>query len=136
MIRSRSIFRASALLFVGALAAGCARGESVSAPAPGAMAAAAPTPAMVEEGRALFSGAGTCQVCHGAGGTGGRSGPSLADATWLWVNAESPTLWNDLTQLIRVGVPQPRQAPVPMPGFEGRLTDDQMRAIAAYVMSL
>jgi uncharacterized membrane protein len=80
--------------------------------------AAAPSPASVEAGRAVYASAG-CGMCHtlaDAGSTGGI-GPKL-DAS-----APSPALVRD-----RV-----RNGQGAMPAFAGRLTDQEIDAVAAYV---
>jgi mono/diheme cytochrome c family protein len=40
-------------------------------------------PAVMEKGKALFAGAGTCFVCHGPAGEGGPVGPPLAKNEWV-----------------------------------------------------
>lgn len=40
-------------------------------------------PAVMEKGKAIFTGAGTCFVCHGANGEGGPVGPALANNEWV-----------------------------------------------------
>ena len=129
------IRKTAGVFVVGALAAGCA--SSGGAGAGGAMAAPAATPEMVAQGQSLYSGAGNCQTCHGAGGAGGRFGPSLTDGDWLWFDASSPNLLTEMAALIRTGVSEPRGGATPMPAMGGgNLSDDQVLALAAYVMSL
>jgi mono/diheme cytochrome c family protein len=94
------------------------------------------TPEMIQAGRAVFSGAGNCQTCHGANGQNGRFGPNLADGEWLWVQANSPTFVSDIADIVRRGIPEPRGT-TPMPAMGGRaLTEDQIIAVGAYVASL
>lgn len=121
-----------------AVAAACA---PAAAPAGGtgggaaASAAVTVTPELIAEGRTVY-GSSNCGVCHGATGTGGRSGPNLADDTWIWVNPAQP-VHPQLVTIIRNGVPEPREAQVPMPPMGGRqLTEQQLNAVAAYVGSL
>jgi mono/diheme cytochrome c family protein len=40
-------------------------------------------PAVMEKGKAIYTGAGTCFVCHGAAGEGGPLGPPLANNEWV-----------------------------------------------------
>lgn len=87
-----------------------------------------------EEGRRLFTGQGGCHACHGPQATGTALGPDMTDDVWL--NVEEPTMEN-IMAVIRTGVPQPVQYPAPMPPMGGaRLTDDQIHALAAYVLAI
>jgi len=129
------IRRIAGVFVIGALAAGCA--SAGGAEAGGAMAAPAVTPEMIAQGQALYSGTGNCQTCHGAGGAGGRFGPSLADGDWLWFDASSPNLLTEMAALIRAGVPEPRGGGLSMPAMGGgNLSEDQVLALAAYLVSL
>jgi mono/diheme cytochrome c family protein len=96
--------------------------------------AAAPagvTQAMVEEGAQLY---GTvCVACHGGGGTGSPAGPQLSDSEWIHISGA----YDEITQLIQVGVPNPVQYPGAMPPLGGgSFTPDQVRSLAAYVFAL
>ncbi len=59
--------------------------------------------------------------------------PNLTDAEWL--NIEAPVTVDKVKMLIKGGVAEPKQFPAPMPAM-GHLSDDQVNAIAAYVISL
>jgi mono/diheme cytochrome c family protein len=86
------------------------------------------------EGRRLFAGPGGCAACHGPQATGTQLGPDLTDDQWL--NVAEPSM-DELMRVIREGVQQPVQYPAPMPAMGGaRLTDDQIHALAAYIMAL
>jgi mono/diheme cytochrome c family protein len=90
----------------------------------------------VEEGRQVFAGAGICFTCHGQNAQGTPLGPNLADGQWLWVE-EGPNFQAELANVIRAGVPQPREYPAPMPPRGGaNLSDQQIDAVAAYLISL
>jgi cytochrome c oxidase cbb3-type subunit 3 len=65
-----------------------------------------------------------CNGCHGTGG-GGSYGPALSDGRWRYGH----TL-DDVVATIRDGRPNG------MPPFGGRVRDDQLRQLAAYVRSL
>jgi mono/diheme cytochrome c family protein len=115
---------------------------TVAAPAP-APAATAPagtatlpagvTAEMVTEGQQLFSGAGNCFTCHGQDAKGTQLAPNLTDSEWL----NSDGTFEAVVQTIAVGVPTPKQHPAPMPAKGGSsITDDQVRAVAAYVYSI
>lgn len=87
-----------------------------------------------QQGKQLFSGQGGCHACHGPQATGTQLAPDLTDGTWI--NVSGPTM-DEVTQLIRTGVPQPKEHPGPMPPMGGaNLTDEQIQALAAYVVGL
>lgn len=78
-------------------------------------------------------GGGTCYVCHGQDAKGSGVGPNLTDGEWL--NTDGTLA--GITKTIESGVPQPKQAPAPMPPMGGAsLSPDQVKAVAAYVHSL
>ena len=114
-----------------------------AAPAPGATtppatpgAAPAAGGDLVAQGQQVYNGAGICMTCHGPNGQGTVLAPNLADDTWIWSDGSQP-LEPQLVEIIRTGVPQPREHPAPMPPMGGAsLTDDQLNAVAAYVASL
>jgi mono/diheme cytochrome c family protein len=85
---------------------------------------------MARQGRDLFI--VSCAACHDANGSGTALGPSLIDENWIHVTREM----EPVMQVIRTGIPQPREYPVPMPPREGDFSDDQLRAVAAYVVAL
>ncbi|MEM8485414.1 MAG: cytochrome c [Bacteroidota bacterium] len=128
----------SLLVIAALISVGCA-GESR---APAASEASAPVTEaettsdedpVVAEGKALFSGTAICYTCHGAAGEGSDFAPNLTDDEWL--NIEPPADIEKLVALIKVGVPKPKQYPGMMPPM-GHLTDDQLGAVATYVLSL
>lgn len=91
------------------------------------------TPQMVEEGEEIYHGEGLCSVCHGAEGSGGAIGPDLTDQEWLHGDGS----YAYLVRRINEGVSQPRQAAATMPPRGGSsISQDQVRAVAAYVWSL
>ncbi|HEX9937009.1 MAG TPA: cytochrome c [Longimicrobium sp.] len=89
------------------------------------------TQAMVDEGQTQF---GTvCVGCHGPGGVGTPAAPALNDASWINVSGAYPEIVN----IINTGVPAPKQHTGAMPPKGGgSFTDDQVRALAAYVFAL
>lgn len=93
---------------------------------------------MVALGNEIFHGRqanAICYTCHGMDATGGPGGlgPNLTDGEWLHNDASYGAIINT----IRTGVPQPVNAPAPMPPYGGAtLSDEQLRAVAAYVYSL
>ncbi len=75
-----------------------------------------------------------CTPCHGTGATGGRGYPNLNDDDWLWggdINA--------LYQTIAHGIRDPADGETrisEMPAFTEMLKPDEVRQVAAYVVSL
>lgn len=93
------------------------------------------TAEMIREGRAVFHSAGLCMVCHGPEGKGQAGlGPNLSDDEWL----HSSGSYADIVDQIRTGVPagQSTTGLVMPPKGGSAITDDQVRAVAAYVWSL
>jgi mono/diheme cytochrome c family protein len=93
------------------------------------------TAAMVEEGDGIFHGAGICMSCHGANGEGiPNLGANLTDDEWLHIDGS----YESIVQNILKGVTaQESSSGVPMPAKGGTaITDDQVRAVAAYVWTL
>lgn len=116
-----------------AVAPGAPSASAAPGPAPDASAI---TPQMVALGDSIFkgqAGGGTCYACHGMEAKGGPLAPDLTDAQW--VNGDGS--YGFIVQTVRQGVPQPKQAPAPMPPMGGAsLNDDQVTAVSAYVYSL
>ena len=107
--------------------------STASTPAPNTSEPAEIDPALIAEGKTLFDGTAICFTCHGAGGVGSTLAPNLTDAEWL--NIEAPVTLDKLKMVIKNGVTEPRQFAAPMPAM-GHLSDDQITAVATYVMSL
>lgn len=124
-------------------AAGCARGTASAtgsmspAPAPVNALPAGVTDALIASGERLFNG-GACTRCHGANGVGGQNGPSLVSGPWLHASANVA----DIARVITAGVPKEmvkdpsRRFGMNPRGGPMALTDDQVRAVAAYVWSI
>ncbi len=88
---------------------------------------------MAQEGQDLFHGAGVCVTCHLRGGGGGPLAPDLTDDVWLNIDGE----YESIVNLVMTGVPLPQEHPGPMlPRAGTSITDDQVRAVAAYVFTL
>lgn len=83
------------------------------------------------QGRKLY--AESCVVCHGQNGEGTQLGSSLADAEW--VQAQGGTL-EAIEQVVREGVAEPENYPVPMHPYGELLNPEQIRAVSAYTYSL
>ena len=105
---------------------------AAAAPAPGG----AQSPQQVALGDSIFHGqvaGGTCTACHGQDAKGTAVAPNLTDSEWL--NGDGS--YDFIVQTITTGVPKPKQHPAPMPPKGGAmLTDEQVKAAAAYVYSL
>jgi mono/diheme cytochrome c family protein len=130
--------------------AACGGGEqqqAEAAPGPPEATAAAPaalpagelpagvTPAMVEEGKTLYHGAGICYTCHGPNGTGVTGlGPALGDGEWLHSDGSYDAIVAQILKGVSAGE---SKTGVAMPSKGGAaITDDQAKAVAAYVYSL
>jgi len=87
-------------------------------------------------GRKIFHGevsGATCAGCHGADGIGTPVGANLSSGTWLWGDGSLQSI----TDLIRNGVPKPKQHLGAMPPFGGvHLSDQDLAAVAAYVWAI
>jgi mono/diheme cytochrome c family protein len=111
-----------------------------AATAPAKPEAAAPSgtaaeysPELVAKGDALFHGSGNCYACHGSKGEG-LVGPNLTDAEWI----HSKGSYDEIVAQIEKGVPKEgSKSGIAMPPKGGAtLSDDDVKAIAAYVHSL
>ncbi|HEX6309099.1 MAG TPA: cytochrome c [Longimicrobiales bacterium] len=90
------------------------------------------TQEMVAEGEQIFN-QQICFTCHGANGVGTPLGPVMTDQEWLNVDGT----YEAIVEVVRTGVAQPVQYPSPMPPMGGiQLSEDQIRAVAAYVYAL
>lgn len=95
------------------------------------------TPEMIAAGKQIFEGNGICFTCHGMNAKGGPLAPDLTDDTWLWLDPAQGNMLGQIEQIVRQGVPQPKEAPAPMQPMGGaQLTDEQIRDVSAYVLSL
>lgn len=149
MINSRLARPALALLALAAIGACSKKSPSTSpspaaspassaAPAASAVAARPFTAAMLAEGDSIFH-ARSCKNCHGPEGKGAANGPDLTDQTFLHVD----NTYASYVNLVTTGVPADQikdpSHHVPMGARGGRptpLSDDQIKAVAAYAYSL
>ena len=76
-----------------------------------------------------------CQVCHGAGGTGGPGFPRLNDGIWLWGGTAE-----EIETTLRFGINSPhadtRFAQMPAFGRDGLLPRPDILALTEYVLTL
>lgn len=94
---------------------------------------AAVTPAAITLGDSLFHSKGNCYACHGAKAQG-AVGPSLTDAEWI----HSDGSYDAIVKQINEGVTaEQSKSKIPMPPKGGAtISDDEVKAVAAYVYSL
>jgi cbb3-type cytochrome c oxidase subunit III len=94
---------------------------------------AAVTPAAIAQGDSIFHSAGNCYACHGANAQG-AVGPNLTDAEWI----HSDGSYDAIVKQITTGVPKEEsKSGIAMPPKGGStITDDEVKAVAAYVYSL
>ena len=91
------------------------------------------TQAMVAEGERIFTGEGICFTCHMQGGVGGPLAPNLTDDVWINIDGS----YESIVQNIMTGVPEPKEHPgIMLPKGGTNITDEQVRAVAAYVWTL
>lgn len=85
------------------------------------------TAEMIEQGRLVYTGAGTCFACHGGQLEGGPIAPSLSDD--LWKNGSGD--YASILQAVRDGVDGTAMAAYP-----GGISDEQAQQVAAYVWAV
>ena len=98
--------------------------------------AAAPagvTPAAIAKGDSIFHKDGMCYACHGSNAQG-AVGPNLTDAEWLHGDGS----YDMIVATVTSGVPTEKaKKGIAMPPKGGSsITDEQVKAVAAYVYSL
>ncbi|MBB4954070.1 cytochrome c oxidase cbb3-type subunit 3 [Agrobacterium vitis] len=75
-----------------------------------------------------------CSPCHGSGAAGGQGYPNLNDDDWLW-GGSIDAIYTTLQHGIRyAGDPETRTSE--MPAFADILKPEEIRQVAAYVVSL
>lgn len=91
------------------------------------------TPAMVAAGKKYFQGEGLCTACHGTDAKG-TIGPDLTDQQWLHGKGHYP----ELVARVFAGVPMDssKSGQIMPPRGGSGLSDEQVRAVAAYVWTL
>jgi mono/diheme cytochrome c family protein len=98
-----------------------------------AQAPAAVTPAAIALGDSLFHSKGNCYACHGANAQG-AVGPNLTDAEWIHSDGSYDAIVKQLTTGVTA---EESKSKIPMPPKGGsQITDDEVKAVAAYVYSL
>jgi mono/diheme cytochrome c family protein len=94
---------------------------------------AGPSPELVQKGDSIFHKTGLCYACHGANAQG-AVGPNLTDAEWIHGDGS----YDFIAATVTAGVPKEKaKSGVPMPPKGGSaISDDDVKAVAAYVYSL
>jgi mono/diheme cytochrome c family protein len=98
-----------------------------------AAAPAAVTPAAIAKGDSIYHKNGMCYACHGTNAEG-AVGPSLTDAEWLHGDGS----YDMIVATVTAGIPAEKaKKGIPMPPKGGSsITDEEVKAVAAYVYSL
>ncbi len=91
------------------------------------------TKEMVAKGNEIYHKQGLCYACHGQDAKG-LVGPNLTDDVWL----HSKGTFEDIVKQVTTGVTKEQsKSGVPMPAKGGSsISDDDVKAVAAYVYSL
>ena len=91
------------------------------------------TPAAIAQGDSIFHKDGLCYACHGSNAEG-AVGPNLTDAEWLHGDGS----YDMIVATVTSGVPADKaKKGIAMPPKGGSsITDEQVKAVAAYVYSL
>lgn len=93
------------------------------------------TQEMVQEGKQLFTGAGLCSVCHGNDATGMPGlGADLTDDEWIHGDGSYEFLVENIKNGVTAAESTSGTAMPPKGGSS--ITDEQVRAVAAYVWTL
>lgn len=97
-------------------------------PAPAAPDTNAITPAIVDLGRAIFHGKGTCFACHGPQLEGSQIAPTLKPHAWR--DAKNGQ-YDEIVRVVTHGVPS-----TVMVAFPGGITRAEALDVAAYIWSV
>jgi cbb3-type cytochrome c oxidase subunit III len=91
------------------------------------------TAAAVAQGDSIFHSKGNCYACHGANAQG-AVGPNLTDAEWIHSDGSYDAIVKQVTNGV---TKEESKSGIPMPAKGGSsITDDEVKAVAAYVYSL
>jgi mono/diheme cytochrome c family protein len=85
------------------------------------------TPAMINQGRAIFHGRGSCFACHGNKLQGGPIAPSLHGPTWRHIDGTFEAIVH------RIDEGYPGSAMVAHPGG---ITESQVLMVAVYIYAV
>jgi len=91
---------------------------------------------MIVAGDSVFNGK-SCKNCHGIGGGGGERAPNLTDSQWVHIDGSYAAIVNLVTTGFTKAEQVEKQYRFSMNPRGGvNLTDEQIKAVAAYVWSL
>ena len=93
------------------------------------------TDAMVAEGQTIYMGAGLCAACHGMDASG-AVGPNLTDGEWFTGAGTYPELIDQITNGVAAADIKNSMGAIMPPRGGSAITDDQVKAVAAYVWTL
>ena len=93
------------------------------------------TAELIEEGRGIYSKQGFCYVCHGYDGSGG-AGADFTDDEWWHSDGTLEGIIGTIVTGVTAEQSRGGQAAVMDPRGGTQITDEQVRALAAYVWSL
>ena len=85
------------------------------------------SPQMLDEGRAIFRGAGGCEGCHGRDLERGVIAPSLRDDRWRTGDGNLPSILD----IVRNGIPGTAMAP-----YAGGISDEMAIKVAGYTWAV
>jgi len=125
MRRTVIVLQAAALIVLGAARPHAQQGDTTGGPVKPDSSLL--TPAIIDAGRKLFHGRGTCSACHGDKLQGGPIAPPLTGPTWRHINGS----YNAIVQRIDNGYPGSLMVPHP-----GRVTEAQIVQLAAYIYAV
>jgi mono/diheme cytochrome c family protein len=122
--------RGTVALVLGLIASGAsaARAQAVDTTQRGAVPdSSLLTPTVIDAGRKVFHGRGTCHACHGDKLKGGPVAPPLAGPTWRHIDGT----FTSIVDRIEKGQPG-----TVMPARPGGITEEQLFMVAAYVYAV
>jgi mono/diheme cytochrome c family protein len=115
------------LLILGMPRAGHAQGADSAAKAGSAPDSALLTPAIIDQGRKIFHGAGNCYACHGDKLEGGPIAPTLKGPTWRHIDGTYDAI------IHRIDEGMPGTAMVSHPGG---ISEQQVLVVATYIYAV
>lgn len=104
-----------------------AQGTDTSSRAGAAPDSALLAPAVIDSGRQIFHGRGTCHACHGESLQGGPIAPALTGPKWRHIDGTYAAILNRIENGLAGTI---------MVRHPGRITDAQVREVAAYVYAV
>jgi len=116
--------------------------SSILALLPGAVAGQAPLPEgvteeMIARGEEIFLGEGACHICHGQDATGARGvGADLTDEEWFHSDGSYEAIVEQILRGVTSEEARNDFGAMMPPKGGSSITDEQVRAVAAYVWSL